>query len=126
MKPIIKENFAQIDGACEYFHVLEKDNQKLSQQFLQRDTSSSQDVGVAISTNDPKKTLIRPNQVLLSTNQQLKGETALHGMPRGYPQKHMYKQPKISARYFQASVDKTTYRGSSKRYSENELLVYRD
>ena len=67
-------------------------------------------------------------------------QKALHDMPKGYPQKYMYKYPKIDALRCQTHVDSQEYKGSVEKYladnadkgdeaveaSAMELRVYRD
>ena len=34
MKPLVAENFHSLDGACGYFHLLEKDNERMNEKAL--------------------------------------------------------------------------------------------
>jgi hypothetical protein len=51
-------------------------------------------------------------------------------MPKGYPQKHMYKHPKIDPVRFQIEIDNDVYKGGREKYHEvneqHNLLVYQD
>jgi hypothetical protein len=51
-------------------------------------------------------------------------------MPKGYPQRHMYKPPKIDPVKFQMNVTHDQFKGSKSRYyeerKEKELLVYQN
>ena len=80
------ENLDKIDGACEYFYLLEKENEEA-------DVKESQ-------------------------------ETLPNELPNRYPQKHMYKAPKIDNEKYQIEIDKNLYRGNKEKYLATELQVY--
>lgn len=96
-KSTIMSNLEKVDGACEYFYILEKENEEIQEQHLHAD--KSQDRSSEISRE-------------------------LHEMPKGYPQKHQYKPPKIDKVQYQITVDKSLYRGDRTKYEAEELQVY--
>ena len=73
------ENLDKIDGACEYFYQLEKENEEA-------DLRESQDT--------------LPNE-----------------LPKGYPQKHMFKPPKVDKDKYQIEVDPELYKGNKDKYT---------
>ena len=50
-------------------------------------------------------------------------QKTLHDMPKGYPQKYMYKYPKIDALRCQTHVDSQEYKGSVEKGGTNSTFV---
>ena len=68
MNPSIRDKFDKINGVCDYFYVLEKENEDIQHKMMGE---------VHNESNDDSKS------------------QKLHILPRGYPQKHLYKVPQI-------------------------------
>jgi hypothetical protein len=67
------------------------------------------------------------------TNSQENGAPVFHALPKGYPQRHMYKNPKIDADSCQVDMAalKSTYLGKRSAYLKDEktlaqVVVYAD
>ena len=70
------DHLEKIDGVCEYFYIIEKENEEIQEEYqLANKSKDSADQSSAISRE-------------------------AHSMPKGYPQKHMYKPPKIDPETF--------------------------
>ena len=63
MKPLVAENFESLDGACGYFNLLEKDNERMNEKA----------VVAAASANKPQ------------ANESSSSSSDLHSLPKGYP-----------------------------------------
>lgn len=112
MKPTIAEKFDQVDGACEYFFILERENEKVQDQIQQIQTQKKV---------TEKEQLVNPNPQNIKTCQELQAkieelQKTLHEMPKGYPQKYMYKYPRVDALTCQTQVDEREYKGSIAKY----------
>lgn len=102
MNPSIRDKFDKINGVCDYFYVLEKENEEIQHRMMGELHKDSGD--------DTK--------------------TQLHTLPRGYPQKHLYKVPQICNECIQIDVPQSQYKGSKENFTrqndEAGLLVYQN
>lgn len=103
-----KEYLEKIDGACEYFYQLEKENEEKQQEYLNSKMEKSNGKEHAESSSGQSRDL--------------------HELPKGYPQKYMFKPPKVNPVKYQIEVDKNLYRGDPKHYElthdDSHLVVY--
>ena len=87
MIPLVRDKFSEIDGACDYFSLLDQENDKISEEQREAQQASTK--------KEPAK-----------------AARQLYPLPQGFPLRHVQKQPRLDPATCQIEVSKELYAGS--------------